>query len=465
MKVLKTIVAAALCATGLGSAVTLGVVSGNAVREAEAAATISSVTLKGSFDGWGSGVAFTKDGNGDYNLTYSLSTNVQFKILVQGGGDQWVGYNWGINASQIDYDYIGNEGENFKMTSSQSLVFKVKSTFYTNYGSDVTIHKNTVTSYTVTKHAVLDGVLETGNIGTDIVPSTDTYAVPSSIHRAGYHFGGWYTNQACTTAYTAGTLTANLDLYAKYTSLVDDTYIYYVTGSTSTTTNYVYTFGGDDQFGDWPGTKITDVPGVQEVHGVMSFQGTSQNIYKIPYATAASDTGIIIHTNSGSQTVNMSLVSHSAYWFITDSSLEDYHNDDAGAALDLLLNVEAKRNAVTASGNIAAYSICGISAADAASLYNTYYALSETIKTTYVDNSTTYTYDGADKENQTNVSFADIMQQLKAIALKGNQTVLGSSKSVLVNNTHSTAVIIILVVVISASAVGTFFLLRKKKEQ
>ena len=466
MKVLKTIVAAALCATGLGSAVTLGVVSGNAVREAEAAATISSVTLKGSFDGWGSGVAFTKDGNGDYNLTYSLSTNVQFKILVQGGGDQWVGYNWGINASQIDYDYIGNEGENFKMKSSQSLVFKVKSTFYTNYGSDVTIHKNTVTSYTVTKHAVLDGVLETGNIGTDIVPSTDTYAVPSSIHRAGYHFDGWYTNQACTTAYTARTLSGNLDLYAKYTSLVDDTYIYYVTGSTSTTTNYVYTFGGDDQFGDWPGTKITDVPGVQEVHGVMSFQGTSQNIYKIPYATAASDTGIIIHTNNNSQTVNMSLVSHSAYWFITDSSLEDYHNDDAGAALDLLLAVEAKRNAVTASGNIAAYSICGISASDAASLYNTYYALSSDIKTNYIHNSTTYTYDGLDKTNQVDVSFEDIMGQLRALAVAGNQTVAGGSRVVnVLNNNHTNTIIIVLAIVVGLSAVGTFFLLKKRKEQ
>ena len=90
MKALKTLVAIALSATGLGSAVTLGVVSNNAIKEAAAAATITSVTLKGSFDGWGSGVAFTKDGSGDYNLTYSLSTDVQFKILVQGGGDQWV---------------------------------------------------------------------------------------------------------------------------------------------------------------------------------------------------------------------------------------------------------------------------------------------------------------------------------------------------------------------------------------
>ncbi len=464
MKALKTLVAIALSAGGLGSAVTLGIASGSMDR-ANAAATITSVTLKGSFDGWGNGVAFTKDGSGDYNLTYSLSTNVQFKVLVQGGGDQWVGYNWGIDASQIDYDCIDHDGENFKMTSSQSLVFKVKSTFYSNYGSDVTIHKNTITSYTVTKHAVLDGVLQSGDIGTDIVPSTDTYAVPASIKRAGYHFVGWYTNQACTTAYTAGTLSGNLDLFAKYTSLVDDTYIYYVTGSTNTCNDYIYTFDGDKEFGNWPGTKITDVAGVQEVHGVMSFQGTAQNIYKIPFASASGDDGLIIHNNSGTQTVDMSLVSHSAYWFITDPELVNYHNDDAGAALDLILNVEAKRNAVTASGNIAAYSICGISASDAASLYNTYYGLTSSVKTTYVDNSTTYTYNGTDTGNQTNVSFADIMVQLKAIALRGNQTVLGSSRPVVIHDNHSALVVVTIIALLTVSGTGTFFLLRKKKEQ
>ncbi len=469
MKALKTLIAIALSAGGLGTAVTLGAVANKNenFEVANAAATISSVELRGSFDGWGSGIAFTKDGSGDYNLTYSLSNNTQFKIRITGGEEKWVGYNWSIDASQIDYDYIGNDGENFKMKSSQSLVFKVKSTFYSNWGSDVSIHKNPVASYTVTKHAVLDGVLQSGNIGTDVVPSSDTYAVPSSIHRAGYHFVGWYTNSACTTAYTAGPLSGNLDLYAKYTSLVNNSYVYYVTGNTNTCNDYIYTFGGDDQFGDWPGTKITSVSGVQEVHGVIAFQGTSTNIFKIPYSTGASDTGIIIHNNSGTQTVNMSLVSHSAYWFITDSSLVNYHNDDAGAALDLLLAVESKRNAVSASGNIAAYSICGISASDAASLYNTYYALSSDIKTNYIHNSTTYTYDGLDKENQVDVSFEAIMAQLKALAVAGNQTVLGAPNSSILTPKNNQAVVITAVIVgiLVSSAAGTFLLLRKKKEQ
>ena len=463
MKALKTLVAIALSATGLGSAVTLGVVANNEnVQRAQAATT--SVSLAGSFNGWNTTAdPLTKDGN-YWTITKSLSSGDTFKFVVNGG--TWVGWGNGISYPSGKFAQAASDG-NIQCTSSGSYILKAIDGIdgYGDKTYGLVIENNTVTTHTVTKYAVYDGVVDSNAIGSDVVPATDTYAVPAAIHKAGYHFGGWYTNTACTTAYTAGTLSADLSLYAKYTSLVDDSYIYYVTGSTSTTTNYIYTFGGDDQFGDWPGTKITDVAGVQEVHGVMSFQGTSQNIYKIPYSTSAADTGVIIHTNGGSQTVNMSLVSHSAYWFITDSSMVDYHNDDAGAALDLILDVEAKRNAVTASGDIAAYSICGISASDAASLYNTYYGLSETIKTTYVDNSSTYTYDGADKENQTNVLFADIMAELKTLALKGNQTVLGSSKTTPVVRNHTTIIVVTIVAILALSGTGTFFLLRKKKEQ
>lgn len=467
MKALKTLIAIALSAGGLGTAVTLGAIANNNDKNIEivsAATAVTSVTLKGSFDSWGSGIAFTKDSNNDWNLTHSLSKDVEFKIVVTGGEEKWVGHNWGISSNNVDYDYIGNNGENFKMLSSQSIVFKVKSTFYTNYGGDVTIKKNPATSYTVTKYAVVDNVLQNGNIGTDIVPVTDTYAVPSSIKRAGCHFVGWYTDQACTVSYTAGTLSGNLSLYAKYTSLINNSYIYYLTGSTDTCNDYIYTFGGDDQFGGWPGTKITSAPGVQEVHGVMSFQNTAQNIFKIPYSTASSDNGVIIHNNSGTQTVNMSLVSHSAYWFITDKEQVNYHNDDAGAALDLILAVETKRNAVSAHGNIANYSICGISASDAASLYNTYYAMSADVKA-YVNSSKTYTYDGLDTSNQVMVSFQDIMARLRIIALAGNQTVSGGSRNIIAVSNNNSLIIVAVTSTIAITAFGLFFFVRRKRKE
>ncbi len=129
-------------ALGLGVGVAAGLgARGLEAKEVEAATTISSVTLKSDFDSWGAGVAFTKQSNGDWTLSYALTTGDFFKILVQGGGDQWVGYSWGIDASNIEYEFVGdaeNNG-NFKALSSHTLNFTVKSTFYTNYGSDVTI--------------------------------------------------------------------------------------------------------------------------------------------------------------------------------------------------------------------------------------------------------------------------------------------------------------------------------------
>ena len=463
MKALKTLVAIALSATGLGSAVTLGVVANNENVQRAQAAT-NSVTLAGSFNGWNTTAdPLTKDGS-YWTITKSLSAGDTFKFVVNGG--TWVGWGSGISYPSGKFAQAASDG-NIECKTSGSYILKAKDGIdgYGDKTYGLVIENNTVQTYTITKRAVVDGVLESGDIGTDVVPTGTSYSTPSAIHRAGYHFGGWYTNQACTTSYSGSTITADLTIYAKYTVLADDSYIYYVTGNTNTCNDYIYTFGGDDQFGDWPGTKITDVTGVAEVHGTIHFQGTSQNIYKIPYSTDASDTGVIIHNNGGTQTVNMSLVSHSGYWFITDSSQVNYHNDDAGAALDLLLAVEAKRNAVTASGNIAAYSVCGISASDAASLYNTYYGLSSDIQTNYIHNSTTYTYDGLDKENQVDVSFEEIMGQLRKLAVAGNQTVLGSPRNTAVYQNHSTVIIVTLVAIIALTGTGTYFILRRKKEQ
>lgn len=72
---------------------------------------------------------------------------------------------------------------------------------------------------TVTRYAVLDGATPT-KIDDVVINKGSTYAVPASIARAGYTFGGWYTNTGCTTSYTSRTVNDNLNLYAKYTTTV-----------------------------------------------------------------------------------------------------------------------------------------------------------------------------------------------------------------------------------------------------
>ncbi len=250
-----------------------------------------------------------------------------------------------------------------------------------------------------------------------------------------------------------------------YNAYSEESYIYYVSGSESATENYIYSFGGDCQFGSWTGTKVVEVPGVSEVHGVLHFNGTVQNIYKIPYHKDANDTHVILNDGSN-QTANMTLSEGCAYTF---ESGKDGTNANMGLALDLLLAAEAKRNAVAADTEkkILKYSICGISASDAATLYNTYYALNYTAKD-YVDATNVYTYngayDGTNVPSETMISYSDVMDQLKAIAVAGGQTVsgaftIGSS----VDETASVAITAVLASLGLATFAGLIYFSKKRK--
>lgn len=458
-------------ALGLGVGVAAGLgARGLEAKEVEAdKGDLTVVELKGSFNGWGDGISFVKDGNNDWNLTYSLEKDVQFKIHINGveEGEKWVGYNWSISASNIDYDYIGNDGENFKAKSSQSFVFKVKSTFYTNFGDDVTIKKNLNVTYNVNKYAVVNGVAEAEPFATDVEPENTVYGVPSRANRKGYHFGGWYTTSACNVEFTGATLTGNLDIYAKYTTLVNDRYVYYVTGTESATPNHIYSYGGDSQFGEWPGTAITSVSGTTDVHGVLAFEGVTQKIYKIPYSSTAGDSHIVINYQGGAkpQTGNLPLAHMSAYWF--DEADQVKYSADAGTAIEFLLKVENTRNAVSAAGNILDYSICGIAAGTAKSLYEEYDEFSASVKT-YINSTKTNTYlgkyDGINVPEEGLVSYSAIMNEL---GVRGG--VIAAGVQFFANHTNTnnsnTALIIVIVSTMSLVAVGIFFAIRRRKEQ
>ena len=91
--------------------------------------------------------------------------------------------------------------------------------FSSSTGQTATIYaKMEANDMTITKYAVVDGVKQATSIGSDTVKYNNTYAVPKGIYRANCAFGGWYTNEACTTPYTAKAITSNTPLYAKYTT-------------------------------------------------------------------------------------------------------------------------------------------------------------------------------------------------------------------------------------------------------
>ena len=327
--------------------------------------------------------------------------------------------------------------------------------------------------YTVTKHAVVDGVLQGSNIGVDYVVNGDTYNIPANATRNGCVFGGWYTTSALSTKYSATAINANTDIYARFTTLNNDTYIYYVTSisdGSQDTPDYIYAWGDlGEQFGSFPGVRVTSAPGVTVVSGVLNFQGSYKKIYKIPMSSTITGHFKFSYDGGGTgkESANLLFSAGSAYWYTNEAN---YHNDDAGKALDLLVAAEAKRNAVSNYGeHNQNWSVCGISASDAATLWNQYYALTASQKG-YVDSTTAYTWKDASSNNtdtnQKNWTYAEIMLQLKDIAIKGGQTVSGGSNisNPLALNENSTAIIIVVVSTLSLVALGGFFFIKRRKE-
>ena len=180
----------------------------------KAEAATNSVTLASSVNGW-STTADPLTLDGDYwTIEKTFDANDTFKIVVN--GSDWVGDGDGVTWCSG----MGSEGkgQNFKVLTAGSYLIKAAKTIG-DYGdkSYGIVFENVVTKYTVTKYKVLDGASPV-SIGSEQVNAGTSYAVPANRYEAGYTFGGWYKEAACTNKYTARAINANTNIYAKYTS-------------------------------------------------------------------------------------------------------------------------------------------------------------------------------------------------------------------------------------------------------
>lgn len=456
---------------GLALTVGAGVVAGVTLSrgeavKAEAAATITSVTLKGSFDSWGSGIAFTKDSNDDWNLTHSLLVGDEFKIAVTGGNEEWVGYSWGIDASNIDYDYIGDAGgtdHNFKVTSAQSFVFKVKSTFYTNYGSDVIIKKNTAVTYTVSYDEDGDGTAEQ----TEVVTANGTIVGYTPV-KFGYTFDYW--TLAGSQYNTSSPVTTNITLTAHWTELAGKKYIYIATGYNGSWTNrYIFGYGDSNGYGAWPGTKVSDL--VEETTVAANFGGGNDGLLngglmKVPYYTEYGMTHIILNNGNGgdaNQTENLPLVENGCYFFLvkTDERASDY------AAQARITSVGKAATVVFAFDDEFGTTDphCSTAPAKAGELYNTYYdaSLRDDVAKGWMDNSVVTT---------DNIGVGVAAAAMKMIVDKANLNganivlhgLINQPFSILSSDSNSIAIFALIALSTGLVAVGGFFFIRKRKE-
>lgn len=250
---------------------------------------------------------------------------------------------------------------------------------------------------------------------------------------------------------------ADATITIKKHSPLTDTYIYYVTNSGEATNDYIYSWGGSNQFGAFPGTKITEITEVKEVTGgVLHFQGGSDKklIYKIPLQTGYPTGDNMFMFNNGTseyKSDERSITETATYWWTGPANME------ATSGLEFLLEAEIIRNSAANT------SICNISSTDAKKIVDAYNSLSESIRTIYIDSSSTFTWTSIEMKDNTLVSYKAIVERL---ALVSGVSVAGSSLINLGNhpNFNITVPSILAVIVVAGTiTTATLIILKKRK--
>jgi len=452
-----------LSAFGLAlSMTTVGLVGANESAFLSKADSGHTWGLIGSFseNSWGGDVATSSYDEGLEKdvLSYTISEGTAFKIRADSA--------WVVSIGGLELTQSRTEGDTyFTNTDGNAVVNTGYTGLYTFYllngvydyedkSYGVTVTYTAVSEYTVSEYAVVDGVLEGSSFATETAYSTSNFT-PTNVLRTNYYIAGWYTDAACTTSYTATTLSSNTDLYCKYQTVTSSPTTVYFT-NTGWDNTYVYSFGGQNQFGNWPGAQITTLTNGATLNGIGA-------VYKAELHSEYGDDHVIFNDGTGgtagvAQTNNM-VVTADACYQLNDAN-EATGNIDLGSAAAVVYDINYYRCNVVASGSILEDSVCGIGKNDAASLIASYDALNATAKA-YVDNSTDYTYNYQDTAGSAiDISYVDIIAQLRLLAVDGS-----SSSTILsgVVNSNPAIILAILFSTISAVGIATYFIIRKKK--
>lgn len=249
----------------------------------------------------------------------------------------------------------------------------------------------------------------------------------------------------------------------------NNTFIYYVTNSASATTDYIYSWGGSEQFGSFPGTSIASLVAADKAkevtgNGVLHFQGgdDSKLIYRIDITIGYPTGDSMFMFNNGTdsyKSAERAIAAEHAYWWTGDA------NHNAAHGLDFLITAEAYRNGADD------HSVCNISDVNASVIVGLYNVLDKDVRETYVDSSKVYTYKVDPDARQPGdenelVSYRKVMEQLGEIAgvavvgqeLTRFDNVLGSTDS-------SVVLIIVAASLVSAAGLVTLLVIRKRKHQ
>ena len=247
-----------------------------------------------------------------------------------------------------------------------------------------------------------------------------------------------------------------------------ETYIYYVLENNTPTNDYIYAWGGSQQFGAWPGKKLVNydelqdkyVPaeGVEEVtnNGVLHFQGseTPKLIYKIQVSVGypVGDDQFKFNNNDNWESEARPINGHNAYWYTGNA------NSLAGYAIDFLVMAEGIRNAASNT------SVCNISKSNAELIVNQYLSLGAAMQEDYIDCTTVYTHKRDKSEGNELVSYRAIIEELAAKA-EINLPGASSLKFNALASFDLTVTVIIVTMAISSMAIVVTLVAKKRKQQ
>lgn len=455
----------------LGIGLAFGVVGGTATmmmkpatnQVSAANSATAAVALTGSFTGWGDiasgkAIAFTQEkADADWTLTHEFKAGDTFKILVQSASDSkvhWVGYGKGQSITPAGSIVEAATDSNFQVDIPGSYTITAKATIGTygdmTYGLTFTAAE-TATFYTATFDLGYKVAGGEGNYLTSAkVKEGEKPVAPNAM---------MYGKKAVWTPSLDTPVTKDTTYTATWvdTSETRDEIYYVLDGDDGMPTHF---YGWDDDggspFGAWPGTPIPvdDISTVLHVNVGEEFTPNEGKVVRIQVPTDTAITNFILNGDKEWKTGNVVYTAGAAY-FGSEVLKGSVAN---GAFVDLMLDTEDARNAVKASGDIKAYSICGIDQAIARRLYERYLECSKTGDASILSRSVTYTY--VDGDNEGNVNYADIMEQVGLIGGISNNALHYAMN----NGTNNSATYLVMgLVLLTAIAVSAFAIVRKKK--
>lgn len=435
---------AALACAFAGMAV--GLIGANNVKTVEATDSLSTgVYLLGSFNSWtindSSKMYFATGSTYQYYATVSMAVNDEFKIFDEEhftGDNRHIGY---IASSILDtHNFSGGGTANVKCLTAG----RYKVTYsYTDANNKQITAIDTIASYTVSEYAVVGGVKEGTAFATEFA-ATDAAFTPKDVHRPGYTFGGWFTDEDCTTRYSTTTLTADTTLYAKYTRCTESRNVYFKSANWSKV--YVYTFGQSEAMGAFPGTDISAA-----AVAYLTFNEAGL------YATWVYDSGdnhiIFSDGTSTNKTADLSLVEGGYY--STALAKEAPGNVVLGGAASVAMEWAAS---VAASTDASA---CNMSKTAAQEIVTDYGNVTDTDAKTILNNATLYTWADANKveTNKVNVKFLDMYPLIQQQANKNSAVV-----PVVKTDSDSMPFMLIAFGLVALGGCASYLLLRKRNE-